>query len=178
MGRSRGLLVAMVCCVLCATAYAAFGQVPAAADKSVPSSASALSAEAPDDLPDSPGATATNLQQGGRQSSDTARVSDSTSAAPALEAQATEPQTQDSASSAAPQSQSPAEKPVGTAAAGVIRSNGIAASQPAGVAIAPAKQHRVRNLVIKVGAIVAAGVAVGSVVALTEATPGKPPGAR
>jgi hypothetical protein len=69
------------------------------------------------------------------------------------------------------------QKPVGTAAAGAPEASGIAASQPAGVAIAPAKQRRVRTIVIRTGAIIAAGVAVGAVVALTEATPSKPPGA-
>ncbi|MFZ0806235.1 MAG: hypothetical protein WAN03_08640, partial [Candidatus Sulfotelmatobacter sp.] len=55
--------------------------------------------------------------------------------------------------------------------------SGIAASQPAGVAIAPAKQHRVRTLILRTGAIIGAGVAIGTVVALTAATPSKPPGA-
>ncbi len=32
-------------------------------------------------------------------------------------------------------------------------------------------------MVIRMGALIGAGVAVGSVVALTEATPSKPPGA-
>ena len=69
------------------------------------------------------------------------------------------------------------QKPVGTAAAEPTHAGGIAASQPAGVAVAPAKQRRVRTIVIRVGAILGAGVAVGSVVALTEATSSKPPGA-
>jgi hypothetical protein len=45
------------------------------------------------------------------------------------------------------------------------------------VAIAPEKQRRVRTIVIRVGAIIAAGVAVGIVVGLSEATSSKPPGA-
>jgi len=71
----------------------------------------------------------------------------------------------------------PAQKPVGTAAAEGPNASGIAASQPAGVAIAPAKQHRVRTLILRTGAIIGAGVAIGTVVALTEATSSKPPGA-
>jgi hypothetical protein len=70
-----------------------------------------------------------------------------------------------------------AQKPVGTAAAEAPNASGIAASQPSGVAIAPAKQRRVRTIVLKTGAIIGAGVAVGSVIALTAATPSKPPGA-
>jgi hypothetical protein len=69
------------------------------------------------------------------------------------------------------------QQPVGTAAAEAPKVSGITAAQPAGSAIAPAKQHRVRTIVLKVGAILAAGVAVGTVVALSAATPSKPPGA-
>jgi hypothetical protein len=88
-------------------------------------------------------------------------------------AQAQTPQSQPPQSTNSPTPQ----KPVGTAAAGAPDTSGIAASQPAGVAIAPAKQHRVRTIVIKTGAIIAAGAAIGTVVALTAATPSRPPGA-
>lgn len=70
------------------------------------------------------------------------------------------------------------QKPVGTAAAESVPSSGVAASQPAGTAIAPGKQRRTRSIVIKVGALVGAGVAVGTVAALTLGTSSKPPGAR
>jgi len=69
------------------------------------------------------------------------------------------------------------QRPVGTAAAEAPKVSGSTAAQPAGVAIAPAKQRRVRTIVLKVGAIVGAGAALGAVIALTEATPSKPPGA-
>jgi hypothetical protein len=69
------------------------------------------------------------------------------------------------------------QRPVGTAAAEAPKVTGITAAQPAGVAIAPAKQKRVRTIVLKVGAIIGAGAAVGTVIALTAATPSKPPGA-
>jgi hypothetical protein len=49
---------------------------------------------------------------------------------------------------------------------------------PAGVAIAPAKQRQSRALLLKIGAIVGTGVAVGTVMALSNATPSKPPGAK
>jgi hypothetical protein len=77
----------------------------------------------------------------------------------------------------APQPQPSPQKPVGTAAAESTHAGGIAASQPAGVAVAPAKQRRTRTIVIRTAAIIGAGVAVGSVVALTAATSSKPPGA-
>lgn len=69
------------------------------------------------------------------------------------------------------------QKPVGTATAEAPDTTGIAASQPAGAAIAPTKQRRVRTIVIKVGAIIGVAAAVGTVVALSEATGSKPPGA-
>lgn len=69
------------------------------------------------------------------------------------------------------------QRPVGTAAAEAPKVSGITAAQPAGVAIAPAKQKRVRTIVLKVGAIVGAGAALGTVIALTTATSSKPPGA-
>jgi len=69
------------------------------------------------------------------------------------------------------------QRPVGTAAAEAPRVSGITAAEPAGVAIAPAKQHRVRTIAIKVGAILGASAALGTVIALTAATPSKPPGA-
>jgi hypothetical protein len=85
----------------------------------------------------------------------------------------------DAGQSQTPQAQAPAtpQNPVGTAAAEAPEASGIAASQPAGVAIAPAKQRRVRTIILRTGAIIGAGVAVGAVVALSEGTSSKPPGA-
>ncbi|PYX77542.1 MAG: hypothetical protein DMG66_07040, partial [Acidobacteria bacterium] len=76
-----------------------------------------------------------------------------------------------------PQPQKPAE-PTGTAAAQKGRTAGGAASQPAGTAIAPAKQRQVRSLLIKLGLIAGAGIAFGTVYALSHQTPSVPPGAR
>jgi hypothetical protein len=80
-----------------------------------------------------------------------------------------------------PQSQpqsSVTQKPVGTAVAETPATTGFAASNPAGAAIAPAKQRRARTVFIRVGAILGAGVAVGTVAALASASPSKPPGSR
>jgi len=83
---------------------------------------------------------------------------------------------QQSAQSGASEEQK-AQRPVGTAAAEAPRVSGITAAEPAGVAIAPAKQHRARAIVVKVGALVGAAAALGTVVGLSEATHSKPPGA-
>jgi hypothetical protein len=114
------------------------------------------------ELPDSPGATLANFTEGKQQD---APQQPSVSAP--------------SSSSQSPQSSGARTQstPVGTAVAESPNASGIAASQPAGVAIAPAKQRRVRTIVLRMGAIVGAGVAVGLVVALTAATSSKPPGA-
>ena len=69
-----------------------------------------------------------------------------------------------------------AQEPTGTAAAPAGRISGSAASQPAGVAIAPAKQRQVRSILIKVGAIAGAGIALGTVYGLSKASPPNPPG--
>lgn len=85
----------------------------------------------------------------------------------------------DQAQPAAPQS-SPAQsqdsthRPVGTAAAPYEPVTGVAASRPAGAAIAPAKQRRVRTFLISLGVIAGAGIAVGSVVALSHGSPSRP----
>jgi hypothetical protein len=69
------------------------------------------------------------------------------------------------------------EKPLGTAAAEIGIASGTTASKPAGVAIAPAKQHQSRSLLIKLGAVIGAGVALGTVMALSSGSPSRPPGA-
>jgi hypothetical protein len=64
--------------------------------------------------------------------------------------------------------------PVGTAAAPYEKGIGVAASRPAGVVIAPAKQRRTRSFLIRTGLIIGAAVAVGTVVALSNASPSQP----
>ena len=116
------------------------------------------------ELPDSPGATLVNAEAKQQNTPQQAPVSTTSSSAQ------TPP-------SSGVHAQSTSQTPAGTAVAESPNASGIAASQPAGVAIAPAKQRRVRTIVLRMGAIVGAGVAVGSVVALTAATSSKPPGA-
>jgi hypothetical protein len=72
--------------------------------------------------------------------------------------------------------QNPSHEPVGTAAAEAVPTVGVAASRPSGAAMAPAKQRRVRSILIKTGAIIGVGVAVGTTMALSQASPGRPPG--
>ncbi len=113
------------------------------------------SASAASPLPDSPGTTASQSASDKQQSGNQVLA----------EAQAP------------PEHPATPQRPVGTAAAEAPYVSGVAASQPAGVAIAPAKQRRLRTILIRTGAIIGAGVAIGTVVALSEATSSKPPGA-
>lgn len=171
---NRGLLwAAGWACALCCpvVALAQGGEQSASADsrqsgaaeaiqvRSIGRDPSRVTATASAEFPDSPGAA-------GAKSGESFPAQNSASSSPA----------QPSAQSGATEEQKP-QRPVGTAAAEAPRVSGITAAEPAGVAIAPAKQRRARAIVIKVGAMVAAGAALGTVLGLTEATHSKPPGA-
>jgi hypothetical protein len=131
-------------------------QTPAAISKAAP-----IEQVAPSELPDSPGVILAQ-SQGAVPQQDSAEPQTAPPPANAQKAQAPDQKPQ---------------RPVGTAAAEAPKVNGVTAAQPSGVAIAPAKQRRVRTIVLKVGAMVGAGVAIGTVIALTAGTPSKPPGA-
>jgi cobalamin biosynthesis Mg chelatase CobN len=73
------------------------------------------------------------------------------------------------------QQQQQPKEPLGAATAGTVATEGGGASRPAGTAIAPAKQHQVRSFLIRLGAVAAAGVAIGTVYALSKGTPSVPP---
>lgn len=63
--------------------------------------------------------------------------------------------------------------PLGAAAAPDIKPTGVTGSMLSGAAIAPAKQRRVRIILISLGVIAAAGIAVGTVAALSHASPSR-----
>lgn len=189
---SKRLLVAAMLSMLCVAPRLAAAQTPAGA--------ASASAQPSTDFPDSPGSVRYPSRGDIAQATE---PSQPVNQAPAAQAPAAQnPATQDSATqgsatqdpaSPAPVSTQPAtqappsaqtappqrdvQKPAGTAASPIEKSTGIAASNPAGVAIAPAKQKRSRSILIKVGALVGAGAALGTVMALSQASPSKPPGA-
>jgi hypothetical protein len=173
----------------------------ATAQDAVPSQTMGASASQPseDQLPDSPGTVQARPNQpqqiaavfsqadnsqapdsGETPSQQPNAATPSTSSAPPdnqvpeTSNQSTQPNSQPSAQ---PQQQRTPREPVGTAAAETIQTTGVAASRPAGAALAPAKQRRVRSILIKVGALVGVGVAVGPTMALSQGSPSKPPGA-
>jgi hypothetical protein len=82
------------------------------------------------------------------------------------------PQTQ----SAQPQDQE-GQVPSGTAGAKAPNVKGAPVAQPSGAAVAPPRQRNHRSLLIKLGVLAGAAVAVGAVVALSEKSPARPPGA-
>lgn len=75
------------------------------------------------------------------------------------------------------QAQNPSSVPSGAAGAKAAPAKGAPASRPVGSAIAPAKQRERRSLLIKVGLVAGACVAVGTAVALSKGSPSRPPGA-
>ena len=75
------------------------------------------------------------------------------------------------------QTQNPSVVPSGAAGAKAAPAKGAPASRPVGSAIAPAKQRERRSLLIKVGLVAGACVAVGSAFALSKGSPSRPPGA-
>jgi hypothetical protein len=72
--------------------------------------------------------------------------------------------------------QQPTQAPTGAAAAKSIPVKGAPVAQPVGAAVAPARQRGHRSLLIKVGLLLGGGIAVGTVVALSERSPTRPPG--
>jgi hypothetical protein len=162
----RGFL----CSACCAVALALPIPILAQEQKTAPADqqqAAAIARNAPfasltpAELPDSPGA------EWAKSQADSSQQESSSQPAPQMTSQPQAPVSQEQK----------LQHPVGTAAAETPKVSGITAAQPAGVAIAPAKQRRVRTIVLKVGAIIGASAALGVVIALTEATPSKPPGA-
>jgi hypothetical protein len=118
---------------------------PPASPQQTPASPSTI--QPPIELPDNPGSTSTQP----------------TSTTPAQ----TTPQK--------PASQEQGQQPSGPAVAPPVEVSGGAASKPAGVAIAPPKQRQIRSLLIKLGFLAGAGVAIGTVVGLSAASPGHVP---
>ncbi len=163
---TRGFLCSACCAFALGLPIHIFAQeqktVPANQQQVPALAGNALSASlTPAELPDSPGA------EWAKSQADSAQQESSSQPARQTTSQPQTPAAQDQK----------LQHPVGTAAAEAPKVNGITAAQPAGVAIAPAKQRKVRTIVLKVGAIIGACAALGAVIALSEATPSKPPGA-
>ena len=143
----------LVVCLLVSCAETLAGQAQQAETTAPPGSAQAQTSATP-----APGASQSSAP--------------TSSSSPPSPSQADD-QTQRPAQSVASQPAG-AQEPVGTAAAPYESVAGVPASRPAGAAIAPGKQRRVRSILIRVGLIVAAGAAIGTVIALSNASPSRP----
>ena len=112
----------------------------------------------------------------GKQTSAPPLMPGETPAGAAQDSLPSAPMPQDPSSQQQAPAQQPAvpQQPVGTAAAPYEKPTGVAGSRPAGAAIAPAKQRRVRTIVISIGIALAAGAAVGAVVGLSKASHSQP----
>jgi predicted lipid-binding transport protein (Tim44 family) len=75
------------------------------------------------------------------------------------------------------QNQQQPAAPSGAAGAKAATVKGAPVAQPVGAAVAPARQRGHRSLFIKLGLLAGAGIAAGSVVALSGKSPARPPGA-
>jgi hypothetical protein len=72
------------------------------------------------------------------------------------------------------EAQRPLQRALGTAVAPAHPVLPLAAAEPTGTAIAPARQRRVRKILFKVGALVGASAALSTVLILTKTTASKP----
>jgi len=72
--------------------------------------------------------------------------------------------------------QSPQQSPTGAAGAKAANPKGAPAAQPVGAAVAPVRQKGHHSLIVKLGLIMGAAAAIGTVVALSERSPSRPPG--
>ena len=164
----------LLCAACCALAFAL--PVTSSAQETehhaAPATAQIVSAA----LPDSPGTAWLQAQNNSPQQPNEAAQEPSPQQQNSTQQPAASTPQEENSQAPVAQEQKP-QRPVGTAAAEAPKVNGITAAQPAGVAIAPAKQRRTRTIVIRTGAIIGAAAAIGAVVALTAGTSSKPPGA-
>ena len=167
-------LTAVLCALLLAQPVAGAAQEPAAqsTQTSAPANTQISSSLQPptsvDELPSAP-VPQPSLQQPQQQQSQ-----------PAPQSNPPQQQNQPAQQTAAPQqpnaTQQPGtpQQPVGTAAAPYEKPTGVPGSRPAGAAIAPAKQRRVRAIVISLGLILAGAGAIGAVAGMSKASHSTP----
>ena len=131
-------------------------------------------------LPDSPGTLIAKQNEPATPASDSSVESSQTAQSDTQQQKATSesntPPGQNGSTNPGGSQSENGQQPVGAAAAQLGRTTGGAASKPAGAALAPTQQRHTRSLLLKLGLLAGAGIAVGSVAALSKASPSKPPG--
>ncbi|MGE0406666.1 MAG: hypothetical protein AB7O65_10215 [Candidatus Korobacteraceae bacterium] len=128
-------------------------------------------------LPDAPSLIAQNTQPAQEQLPDPSLQQTPQSQGSPADSPQNPPAQNSPAQEGQPRTPQSTEPPAGAAGAQAGDVAGGAASTPAGSAIAPTRQREVRSFLIKLGAIAAAGAAVGAVYALSRGTASTPPGA-
>lgn len=106
---------------------------------------------------------------------DTAQPEENLPDAPSAQPQTTTVEPAQPATTTVQQPPAQQTNPLGTAAAERAVTRGGAVSKPAGIAIAPVKQRQVRSFLLRLGAIAAGGVALGTIYALTKSSKSTPP---
>lgn len=171
----KGPLVLALCGMLLAQSAIATAQEPAQAAKATSSPATEISRLQPvEELPSAPVPQAQAQpqqsqpnQQSNPQPNEQPNQQQGQPASPQAQQQ---PQSQPAQQPGTPQEQ----QPVGTAAAPYEKPTGVPGSRPAGAAIAPAKQRRVRAIVISLAVILAGAGAIGAVAGMSKASHSQP----
>lgn len=157
----KGSLVVTLCATLLIQTAAAAAQEPAQNPKANSIPATEISSSQPvEELPSAP--VPQSAAQPQQQSQPTQQPSTTQ----------TQPQTQ--SQPAQQPSTSQEQQPVGTAAAPYEKPTGVPGSRPAGAAIAPAKQRRVRAIVISLAVVLAGAGAIGAVAGMSKASHSQP----
>ena len=153
----KGPIIVALCTMLLIQPVLGAAQEPAQSAQANPSSATEFSSsQPPEQLPSAPVPQAPLQPQ---------------SQTP----QQSEPQQQSQTTQQTQQPNTPqSQQPVGTAAAPYEKPTGVPGSRPAGAAIAPAKQRRVRAIVISLGLILAGAGAIGAVAGMSKASHSQP----
>ena len=153
----RGPIVVAVCTMLLIQPVLGVAQEPAQRIQANPASTTEFSSsQPPEELPSAPVPQAPSQSQ-------------------SQTTQQTQPQQQSQTTQQTQQSNTPeSQQPVGTAAAPYEKPTGVPGSRPAGAAIAPAKQRRVRAIVISLGLILAGAGAIGAVAGMSKASHSQP----
>ena len=171
----KGPLVLALCGVLVAQSAVATAQAPSQDAKATASPATEMSRLQPvEELPSAPvPQTPAQPQQSQPDKQSDQQTNPQTKQQPAQPASpqgSQQPQTQPAQQPGTSQEQ----QPVGTAAAPYEKPTGVPGSRPAGAAIAPAKQRRVRAIVISLAVVLAGAGAIGAVAGMSKASHSQP----
>ena len=168
-------LVVALCAMLLIQPALGEAQEPAQSPQSSAPSTTEISRAQPfDELPSAPVPQATSGSQQPAQPQQQAQPAQQQSQA--AQPQQNQPAQQSPAAQGQQQGQQSQEpqQPVGTAAAPYEKPTGVPGSRPAGAAIAPAKQRRVRAIVISLGLVLAGAGAIGAIAGMSKASHSQP----